>query len=983
MIRGSLLSCVAVSILIGAIAAAQPTPRPVITRVFTLENADANVVVKTLDQMKSADAPPPVANAAKHEVTAFEQYDVLRRMEEVVAKLDEPRVPFEDDFPGDVLRPDWQVDVSDGAAIKVANGALQIKARQNTFAHIQRRLDEDLIRASATITPDRPISWAPAVFLYWNPANWCQLAVIERAGGMVFAAEMIDGKYIEHELSKVPFAGAHEIGIELAVDAIRYVTRDADAWKTESVQQRPEQFRPAPALLVIGKGFGGAAGFPAPDLNNNYKDLGEQMSSQIGKVRVERLPIERAMETRQEREQRTANLRDVAGEEELANETDPTFDSVARHFPPLKLSREVIGVKDHPNAIGVAADGALQLNDAIAKPEAPIAFFEIGQPAYRFGTGSALPTKRLLNGYMPVVIAVDQRGPLKLEQTAFGYSDGMSTSMPLQACVRLAIKSDEPTKTIVRYVAQANRKKTTLKEWKVDVAAGTTSTVEYRLAYDYAKTAAAELRPGEFDEKLFMVTEWWEQAANVAMRFFVPEQRVQDAYRAWLCYNFLNTRQRGAVREICDGSGFYGVIYGYSAALYCYVLDMLGYNDLAREYLDEMLTLQQPDGLWYLNFGHTDTGTVMKVIAEHYRITRDADWLRKTAPRVLAMYKWIAEHRKESMHSVHGRRSPVHGLIRFRPYCDYEMPAFDYYPDAYLCIGLENMADVLREIGMNDESAKLATEARAYRSDILASMDASIITHDGQRMLPLFPENHFLLKESNYSANGYYGLVSSCLLETNFLPRDDARTQLLVDMLQKRGGLTAGVCRFFDQIDHAYAYGYWNTCMNRDEVKPVILGLYGSMAYGMSRGTYAAVECTTIKTGENAHTLPHTYSNTVQLRLLRNMLVREDGDKLLLAHFTPRQWLEPGKSIRVEDAPTSFGKVSYSIESKADGGVIVKLTPPAANPPAEVRIRVRHPGGKDIKTSEFRGGARPENTIEKDVLVLKKVSEPVTIALGY
>lgn len=41
--------------------------------------------------------------------------------------------------------------------------------------------------------------------------------------------------------------------------------------------------------------------------------------------------------------------------------------------------------------------------------------------------------------------------------------------------------------------------------------------------------------------------------------------------------------------------------------------------------------------------------------------------------------------------------------------------------------------------------------------------------------------------------------------------------------------------RFHDLVDHAYAYGYWMNCLQRDEVKRVILGLYGSMAYGMSR----------------------------------------------------------------------------------------------------------------------------------------------------
>jgi len=82
-------------------------------------------------------------------------------------------------------------------------------------------------------------------------------------------------------------------------------------------------------------------------------------------------------------------------------------------------------------------------------------------------------------------------------------------------------------------------------------------------------------------------------------------------------------------------------------------------------------------------------------------------------------------------------------------------------------------------------------------------------------------------------------------------------------------------------------YGYWLNCLERDEVERVLLGFYGSMAYGMSRGTWAGVECTNMASGNNAHTLPHLRSGTQQLRLLRNMLLREQADELLLATAVP------------------------------------------------------------------------------------------------
>jgi hypothetical protein len=889
-------------------------------------------------------------------------------------------LPFEESFASAELDPAWRVDAAPGNTVSVTGGALRLDAAGNSYAHVQRVLDEDLIRAIATIEPDHAVTWAPSLFLYWNPGNWCQVSVINRGGGEVHAAEMIDGKFIEHALGNRPFAGAHEVGIELAVDCIRFISRRGDAWVTEATLARPEQFRPAPSLLIAGKGFGGTPDAQEHDLNNTYRDPGNRMSSAILNVRVERLGLERAMETPQERETRLAALADTWGEQELAAAEDPSFESVARHFPPLKFSREAVGVKDHPQAIGIAADGALQPNDGIAETSQPIAFFEIGEPGYRFGSGQELPAKRLHDGYMPMVIATDSHAGIAMEQTAFGHSAGMTTSAPLAAYVQLKLTGAAPSEQTVRLVVRQGEADRELKRWRISIPADGSNTIAIRFPYEFERFGVEDVSADEFEARMAEVTAYWRDLIATGTRFIVPDQRVQDAYRAWLAYNFLNVKERDGIRHICDGSGFYNVIYGYSAALYCHVLDLVGYSDIAREYLDEMLTLQQPDGLWYLNFGHTDTGTIMKVIAEHYRITRDAEWLRRTSPRLMAMADWISEHRKDSMRSVHARRSPVHGLIRFRPYCDYEAPAYDYYSNAYLCVGLEEIAGVLAEIGMTSESKRLAGEAREYRADILASMNASIITRDGMRMLPLMPENQFLLKETNYTANGYYGLIASCVLETGFLPADDARTQLLMDMLRKRGGLTAGLCRFFDQIDHAYTYGYWNTCMERDEVKPLILGLYASLAYGMSRGTYSAVECTAIRTGENAHTLPHTYSNTKQVRLLRNMLVREQGEQLLLAHYTPRPWLAPGKRLAVEDAPTSFGLVSYSIAA-GENEMHVKLSPPAKHAPSAIRLRIRHPQGGAIQAVE--GLDRGSYAVEGDVIALARATGPLEFRVRY
>ncbi len=83
-------------------------------------------------------------------------------------------------------------------------------------------------------------------------------------------------------------------------------------------------------------------------------------------------------------------------------------------------------------------------------------------------------------------------------------------------------------------------------------------------------------------------------------------------------------------------------------------------------------------------------------------------------------------------------------------------------------------------------------------------MDMAVINHDGVRMLPMMPDTQTLLKESNYTANGYYGLVA-------FLPAGDGRARPPRPAYPTGGrharaarGLVAGICHWFGQIDHAY-----------------------------------------------------------------------------------------------------------------------------------------------------------------------------------
>ncbi len=675
---------------------------------------------------------------------------------------------------------------------------------------------------------------------------------------------------------------------------------------------------------------------------------------------------------------------DILGDMELSKKEDPSYESVAAHLPGMKKPREAVGVRFHPHEIGIAPDGTLQLSDDADGAGAQTAFFEVGSPAVRFGSGPAGCAKSLLEGYLPIAVSRFAHGGVEYKETVFGFSEGLSPDKELWVYVELEAKNTtaQARRASINFSFAPASPLNTAKMWTLDLAAGAVSSLHLRVPFDVKRLFPTEISEAEFGTALKSVTAFWTRELNTGLRIEVPETRINDAARAWQAYAMLDVDKTNGALEPHDGSGFYEQIYGYSAALLPHALDLWGRPDDAREILNSLLTFQRPDGLFTSNFGTPDPGTLLSSLWEHYELTRDLLWLRAVAPKMVRMADWIIAKRRESMTPAGEKKSVTYGLIKFSPYCDYQTPSFDYFGDTYCAVGLDKTARALRAAGLPQEAERIGREAADYRRDVLASMDAAVIERDGFKILPLEPDTHRLLKSTNYRGGGYYGLIAGCVLESEFLPADDERAGWIMRFMKEKGGLRLGMAEFDGGVDHAYTYGYWLDCLKLDRVKEAILGLYGSLAYGMSRETFSGVEVTHLFTGANEPTLPHLYSCTQQLRLLRMMLVREDGPDLRLAQAAPRPWLEAGKRIDIGSAPTRFGPVSFTIESHVDRGRIdVRIAAPGSEAPRSILLRLRHPQEKPIKRVTVDG--RPVSSFAGDTLILPSPRGTLKVVAEY
>ena len=75
---------------------------------------------------------------------------------------------------------------------------------------------------------------------------------------------------------------------------------------------------------------------------------------------------------------------------------------------------------------------------------------------------------------------------------------------------------------------------------------------------------------------------------------------------------------------------------------------------------------------------------------------------------------------------------------------------------------------------------------------------------------------------------------------------------------------------------------------------------------------------------------------------------------LLVGQAVPREWLRPGQSCGIERTATYFGPASV-VFTGGENEITARLDAPRRNPPAEISLRFREPGGRPLSSVEVNG----------------------------
>jgi hypothetical protein len=475
--------------------------------------------------------------------------------------------------------------------------------------------------------------------------------------------------------------------------------------------------------------------------------------------------------------------------------------------------------------------------------------------------------------------------------------------------------------------------------------------------YTKAGARPVECSPAAYAEHRAACVETWQKVLAGGMNVETPEPYVNNAWRHLVCQNFELIKANSIHYSFGNQ---YDKLYeseGSDAAL-----AMLNWG-----YESDMRRLMVP----LFDFTRKDLEchqAAFKLIdlCRYYWQTRDTTAVRELRPR------W----EKEAALLIDTRTNEF-GLCPKNQYCgDISTMVYSLIVNAKGWRALSDFSAVLAETGEADESRRLAESAASLRRAVFAALDKGVDHSIDPPFVPvaLYTNEPVHNPITATRIGNYWNIIIGYVISSGIFPPGSQEESWIPHYQEQHGGLCMGMLRasggytFWPsafRYNPLYGTRYALDTLRRDDPERALVSFYGMLAQGLTRNTFVGGEgCSLTPSDERGRLLycpPNSAANGHLLSMLRNLLVQDwdmDGDgkpeTLRLLFATPKRWLEDGKTINVERAPTAFGPVSVRAESHlSQGEIVVNVSLPDRNPAKQTLLRVRVPDGWRVTSAQI------------------------------
>ena len=446
-----------------------------------------------------------------------------------------------------------------------------------------------------------------------------------------------------------------------------------------------------------------------------------------------------------------------------------------------------------------------------------------------------------------------------------------------------------------------------------------------------------------------------------------PEEKVQQYLLANTIFDLLAIDRVGSDTVINVNKFQYHRLYPGNGSNMCVALDYMGLHDIAGDCLLQFRNVQFPDGS--IRNPHHPRGQSFEITCyalwawdRHVQLTRDETFLETVYPGVKAATAWL---------KAMAAADPC-GLLPPATVADDAMLANVRQTGMSLwaLIALRSAGRMAAAIGNQQDHSAFAEERARYRNAFERQLAAQLANSDGVIPPAL---------ERSLEGNRWDDLL---LLypEPLFDPFDPRVTATIQESRQRYAegilgfGWQRAIARTADAgwprathcglgtveadgyvFDDGPLLHYWQTPNNAqnalvrgtpEDQEAAVRDLYALLLHTSS--THAPQEFGTAPWSTRDYMNPHNIlpdgaASAKTIELLRNMLVREYKDDLVLFSALSPEWVRPGRAIELRGAPTAFGPISVCCRTggRRDRCVLdIAMTFEFAAPPRRVLLRV-------------------------------------------
>jgi hypothetical protein len=500
---------------------------------------------------------------------------------------------------------------------------------------------------------------------------------------------------------------------------------------------------------------------------------------------------------------------------------------------------------------------------------------------------------------------------------------------------------------------------------------------------------AAQLASLNFDTARASTLKYWNDWLTQGAEFDVPEQVVNDLYRANLWHALAlprhRTDERGVNRIDLPYSnlayGQYNADWPINQAVYVdYMLyGLRGHYAVAEAEFAAMYQTQQKDDGRISGFAEWGvyTPSMLYAIGQNFLLSNDRGSFDRLLPQSMKALDWclsqIARAQDNALPGV--ILAPLNDLTH-----DSRAWAF---PNAYFVAGVEVFGRALIAYGHPRAEAVLSV-ADKMREDVTAAFARASVKSpvvqlaDGSwvNFVPCDALTPRRMLEEWYPTDVDCGPLHLSRLAV-IDPNSWMTTVMLHDhednlFLGQKGMANEPI---YNQQATSYLY--------RDEPEAAIRAFYSMLSCAFSHHQLTPLEH---RWAWGQYYMPPS-TDGAWFELYRNMLMNElpGNETLFIGQAIPRKWLEAGKTIKLTNAPSYFGPVNLNITSSADRGSIrAELEFLSARRPQTVRLRLRHPTKQTIKSVTLDGAEWTDFDVEKEwVQIPAPVPQRVILEVSY